>query len=571
MIFRTLFKKSVHFIFISFFIPIPTFSQSRHPIVAKNGMVVCSEKLAAEVGLQILKSGGNAIDASVAIAFALAVTYPKAGNLGGGGFLVYAQKNGKVTTIDFREKAPMASHQKMYLDENGEIINESNTKGILAVGVPGTVAGLEFAHKKYGKMKWSSLVKPAVHLAKNGLSVSYELSRSLSSYKEKFLKYPSSFNTFFKNDSTTYVYQDIWKQPDLGKTLERIQKHGAKDFYRGKTAQLIADFMQKHGGLITLQDLAKYQAVERLPVQGEYRGYDIYSMPPPSSGGVTLIQMLNILEGYDLQSMGHNSAKYLHVLTEAMRLAYMDRAKYLGDPDFNPDIPIQKLISTNYSEKQREKIRLDSMLVLDLSAIEQMPESPHTTHFSVMDKEENAVSLTYTIESWYGSKIVVEDAGFLLNNEMGDFNAVPGRTTESGKIGTIPNLIEPEKRMCSSMCPTIVVKDNKPFLITGSPGGRTIINTVLQVILNVVDFRMNVAEAVAARRIHHQWMPNVTVLEKGAMSFDTQITYEDLGHITQIKKSMNTHAAHSILFDHEKNFYFGAADPRAADGAALGY
>jgi len=504
--------------FLLHLISAASFSQSRHPVIAKKGMVVSSERHATEAGLQILKSGGNATDAAVATAFALAVTLPGAGNLGGGGFLVYAQNGGTVTTIDFREKAPITAFQKMYLDGQGEIRNSSNTKGILSVGVPGTVAGLALAHQKYGSKPWRSLVEPAIQLAEKGFPVSYALSKNFSNYKNNFLKYPSSAKIFLKKDDSNYLPGDIWYQPDLANTLRRIQKDGKVDFYNGKTAQLIADFMRQNGGLITLEDLKKYKAIERKPVRGEFRDYDIYAMGPPSSGGVTLIEMLNILEGYDLASMGHNSAKYLHVLTEAMRLAFLDRAMYLGDPDFNPNLPVDKMISKLHASKQRDRIHLDKTIILDIDAINQIPESSHTTHFSVLDLEGNAVSLTYTIESWYGSKIVVEGAGFLLNNEMGDFNPIPGRTDEKGKIGTKPNLIEPEKRMLSSMCPTIVLKNNNPFLIIGTPGGRTIINTVLQVVLNVIDFEMNIAEAIAARRIHHQWMPNVTVFEEGVIS-----------------------------------------------------
>jgi len=547
------------------------FSQSRHPIIAENGIVVSSERTASEVGIKILKSGGNAIDAAVATAFALAVTYPGAGNIGGGGFLVFYKNDGLITTIDFREKAPMATSAKMYLDDKGNIHMNSNHEGILSVGVPGTVAGLELAHKKYGNMSWNQLVEPAIKLAQNGFPISHHLSGTLKHFKKGFLKYPSSAKVFLKKDSTAYNAGEIWHQPDLANTLKRIRKYGAEDFYNGETARLISEFMKQNGGLITFKDLKKYIAIERKPIHGIYRGYDLFSMGPPSSGGITLIEMLNILEGYDLKNMGHNSSKYLHVLTETMRLAYLDRARYLGDLDFNPDMPVKMLLSKEYSTNLRKLIQMNKTLNSKIEDINQSSENLHTTHFSIIDVDGNAVSLTYTIESWFGSEIVVEGAGFLLNNEMGDFNPMPGKTDDQGHIGTRPNIIEPEKRMLSSMCPTIVLKDNKPFLIIGSPGGRTIINTILQIILNIIDFNMNIAEAIAARRIHHQWIPDVTIMEKGVTTIDSKIIYENLGHKTKIDYSMIYNEAMGILIDNKNNIYHGAADPRSSIGAAIGY
>ncbi len=547
------------------------FSQSRHPIIAENGMVVSSERTASEVGVKILKEGGNAIDAAVATAFALAVTYPGAGNIGGGGFLVFYRNDGKVTTIDFREKAPIAASPKMYLNEKNEVHKNSNEEGILSVGVPGTVAGLELAHKKYGRLSWEQLIDPAIKIAQDGFRVSHDLSSSLNYFRKGFLRYSSSTKVFLKNDSTTYKPGEIFCQPDLAKTLQRIKKFGSRDFYHGQTARLIVEFMQKNGGLITNNDLKKYRAIERKPIYGTYRNYDIYSMSLPSSGGTTLMQMLNILEGYDLENMGYNSSNYLHVLTETMRLAYLDRAKYLGDLDFNPDIPLNMLLSKEYAAKQRKSIQMDTSVQSNVQDINQLSDKLHTTHFSVIDSEGNAVSLTYTIADWFGSEMVVEGAGFILNNEMEDFNPIPGKTTESGKIGTKPNIIEPEKRMLSSMCPTIVLKDDKPFLIIGSPGGRTIINTVLQVILNVIDFDMNIAEAIAARRIHHQWMPDETIMEKGAINIDSRLLYEKLGHKTKIDYSMIYNEAMGILVDSKNDLYYGAADPRSPSGAAIGY
>lgn len=547
------------------------YGQATLPVSAKKGMVVCSDKNASKVGLEILKEGGNAIDAAIAMSFALAVTYPGAGNIGGGGFILFCRKDGLITSIDFREKAPQGSTPAMFLDDHGNIKNNSNHKGILSVGVPGTVAGLDLAHRKYGKLPWEKLIAPAIRLAENGFHVSESLSGNFKYFKDEFLKYPSSLKVFMKEDSSIYSAGEIWRQPDLAKTLKRIQKFGRKDFYTGKTAELIAGFMHKNGGLITLDDLKKYEAIERKPMHNTYRGYDVYSMGLPSSGGIVLEEMLNILEGYNLKDLGHNSVQYLHVLTEAMRVAYLDRARYLGDLDFKPNVPLDMLSSKDYAGKLREMILMDKALNSKIEDAEQLPESPHTTHLSVIDSEGNAVSLTYTIENWYGSKIVVDGAGFLLNNEMGDFNPIPGKTDENGIIGTKPNLIAPGKRMLSSMCPTIVLKDKQPFLIIGTPGGRTIPNTVLQVILNVIDFNMNISEAISQKRIHHQWMPNITYLEDGLLSTDSLQLYERMGYKTETDYSMGHNEAMGIFNDIQKNIIFGASDPRSPDGLAIGY
>ncbi len=444
-------------------------AQTAQLVSARRAMVVCSDRNASETGLKILKEGGNAVDAATAMAFALAVTYPAAGNIGGGGFLIYFRKDGMITSIDFREKAPLHSDPKMFLDKDGKIKNNSNHEGILSPGVPGTVAGLEMAHKKYGKLKWEKLLEPAVDLAENGFPVSENLSDNFKSVRDKFLKYPSSSKVFLKKDGSSYSAGEIWRQPDLARTLKRIQRFGSEDFYIGETAKLICEFMRKNGGIITPDDLKKYNAVERQPVHGNYRGYDIYSMGPPSSGGIVLTEILNILEGYDLAGLGHDSVRYLHLLTEAMRMANLDRARYLGDIDFNPTIPLNMLCSKEYALKLRNMIQPDKTLNSKIEDAEQVSEGNHTTHLSVMDSKGNTVSLTYTIEGWFGSEIVVDGAGFLLNNEMGDFNPVPGKTDDRGMIGTKPNLIAPGKRMLSSMCPTIILKDKKPFLIIGSP------------------------------------------------------------------------------------------------------
>ncbi|QMU27667.1 gamma-glutamyltransferase [Adhaeribacter radiodurans] len=569
-------KSILHFfltLFIVFFNTRVSFSQSgRLPAPAEKGMVVSSHYLASQAGDEILKKGGNAVDAAVATAFALAVTLPSAGNIGGGGFLVYHGYNGQQTTFNFREKAPLAATSTMYLDENGKIKNNSNHEGLLSVGVPGTVAGLYQAHQKLGKLKWAELVAPAVKLAKKGFSSTWAMQDFLENIEANKEKYPSTAAAFLKNGETKYKPGENWKQKDLASSLKRIQKHGADGFYKGKTAQLLVDFMKANGGLITHEDLTSYKAEELKPIHGTYRGYDIYSMPPPSSGGVALVEMLNILEGYNLTEMGSNSGNYLHLLTEAMRRAYADRAQFIGDPNFNPDMPIERLISKPYAEKLRKSINLNQAGVSDSSkfaAVYLRPESPETTHLSVVDQEGNAVSLTYTLENSYGAKIVVPGAGFLLNDEMGDFNPVPGVTNSQGQIGTPPNLVAPEKRMLSSMTPTIVAKDGKPILVIGSPGGRTIINTTMQVILNVLDHRMNVAEAIESPRIHHQWLPDVTSFESFGFSPDTRKIYEGLGH--RINSTGNIGSAMGIFIDHSKKRLYGGADSRSFDGKAVGH
>jgi gamma-glutamyltranspeptidase/glutathione hydrolase len=546
----------------------------RIPVPAKHGMVVSSHYLASEAGVEALRKGGNAIDAAVATAFALAVTHPAAGNVGGGGFLVYHGADGTVTTFNFREKAPLAATETMFLDENGEIRDRVNHEGLLAVGVPGTVAGLWLAHERMGRLPWKDLVEPAVRLAEEGFPMPWSM-QNIQRYFQSLEGDPlfdASRKVFLKDGKEVYEPGEIWRQPDLARTLKRIRDHGKDGFYKGETARLIAAFMRKHGGLITEEDLARYEAEEQAPIHGTYRGYDVYGMAPPSSGGVAMVEMLNILEGFDLADIGHNSALYLHLLTEAMRRAFADRAQYLGDPHFNPDMPISRLTSKEYAEDLRETIDLFLASESDSSRFNSAyfaHESEETTHLSVVDAEGNAVSMTYTLEYGYGSRIVVEGAGFLLNNEMGDFNPIPGRTTTTGLIGTPPNLVAPGKRMLSSMSPTIVAKDGRPVLAIGSPGGRTIINTVTQVVLNVIDHGMNVGEAVEAPRIHHQWLPDVTSFERWGFSPDTKRLYEMMGH--EIRYRGMQGRAHGIFIDWAEGLRYGAADTRAPNGRAVGY
>jgi gamma-glutamyltranspeptidase/glutathione hydrolase len=542
---------------------------AKAPTRARHGMVVSSHYLASEAGVRVLKSGGNAVDAAVATGLALAVVHPAAGNIGGGGFMIVYKRDGTITAFDFREKAPAAAHDRMYLDANGNYIEDLNHEGYLSIGVPGTVAGFDLALKRFGTKSWKKLTAPAIELAEKGFPLSWGMADDFLDEQGSFKKYPASVRAFLKKDSSSYEADEVWRQPDLAKTLKRIQKSGKDGFYRGETARLIAEDMKRNGGLITEADLAAYEAKERTPLHGTYRGYDIYSMCPPSSGGTALIEMLNILEGFDLQSYRHNSAMYLHLLSEAMRRAYADRARYLGDPDFNPDLPIERLTSKAYAEELRRTISLNRATPSDPIAFNDVAESSETTHYSVVDAEGNAVVVTYTLEDGYGSRIVADGLGFLYNNEMGDFNPQPGRTDSTGMIGTPPNVVAPGKRMLSSMTPTIVAKDGRPFFLIGTPGGRTIINTVLQVVLNVIDFKMNISQAIAAGRIHHQWLPDRLNIEEYSTTIDSERLLEMMGHRLVVKRSQGS--AMGIMIDPATGLRLGAADPRGSDGAAVGY
>ncbi|HTF16903.1 MAG TPA: gamma-glutamyltransferase, partial [Chryseolinea sp.] len=543
----------------------------REPIYARHGMVVSSSAIASEIGRDILKQGGNAIDAAVATAFAMAVTWPSAGNIGGGGFIVYVDKNGKATSFDFREKAPLASTENMFLDANGNLIENLNHRGLLSVGTPGTVAGLFLAHQRYGKLPWKKLVNPAVNLASKGFAFTHALMEDSEWRKKTWTKIASTSRIMYKNDSLLIEPGERWKQPDLAATLKRIRDKGHDGFYKGETARRLAQFMSAHKGLITEKDLAEYQAIERKPIEGSYRGHTIYSMPPPSSGGVALVEMLNILEGYDLQQLGYGSADYIHVLKEVMKRAFADRAEYMGDPDFNPELPVARLTSKAYAARVKQSIILDKASVSDSSRFGQIYDGgSSTTHFSVVDGEGNAVALTYTLENSYGSQVIADGLGFFLNDEMGDFNPMPGVTKNDGQIGTKPNLIQPGKRMLSSMTPTILVKDGKPLMIIGTPGGRTIINTVLQVILNVVDHDMNIAEAVEAPRFHHQWLPDRLYYESLTINKNTQEDLTRRGHVLS-ETSWYQGAAMGIYIDRKSGFIMGGVDSRSPDAGGAGY
>ncbi|MCM2257447.1 MAG: gamma-glutamyltransferase [Vicinamibacteria bacterium] len=537
-----------------------------HPLRAKNGMVVSQHFAASQVGIEVLWEGGTAVDAAVATAFALAVVHPTAGNIGGGGFLLLRPAKGEPIAYDFRETAPAAAAPTMFLNE-GRYDAAKHHDSHLAVGVPGTVAGLHLAWKQHGKLPWQRLLEPAIQMAEQGFLVTEELSRSLAGVLPQLAKYPAS-KAAYSRDGKPYEAGDLLVQKDLARTLRRIAERGPAGFYQGETARLIAKEMAARGGLITEKDLAAYSPQVRVPVRGQYRGHDVISMPPPSSGGVALIQVLNILEGDDLEAMGFRSAASVHLITEALRRAFADRAQHLGDPDHNPEMPLARLLSKDYARLLRQTIRADRAAVSSPETFEWPVESDETTHFSVVDAERNAVALTYTLEAGYGSKIVVPGAGFLLNNEMGDFNAGPGLTDDTGLIGTAPNLAAPGKRMLSSMAPTILAKDGALRMVTGSLGGRTIISTVLHTILNVVDYGMNVQEAVDAARFHHQWLPDVIRYERHGLSPDTLALLADRGHRLEPLGLLGVAAA--ITYDKEKDRLEGAADRRSPDSAAVG-
>ncbi len=542
---------------------------SNGPAVATHGMVVSANVLASQVGMDVLRSGGNAVDAAVATGLALAVVHPAAGNIGGGGFMVVRWNDGTTAAFDFREKAPAAASERMYLDASGRYVDDLNHEGYLSVGVPGTVAGFDLALRRFGTKGWKELTAPAVKLAEEGFPLSWSLSSDLRSLTNDWKRYPASGRVFLQPDGSNYEMGEIWRQPDLAKTLRRIMHDGREGFYRGETAQRLAADMKANGGLVTEADMAAYEAVERTPLRGTYRGYEIVSIPPPSSGGTAVIEMLNILEGYDLGGLGHNSAEYLHLVTEAMRRAFADRAAFLGDPDANPRLPIARLTSKEYAKEMRATIDPSRAGSIPVEAVETASESGETTHYSVVDAQGNAVVVTYTLEYGYGSRIVADGLGFLLNNEMGDFNPIPGFTDSTGFIGTRANRVAPGKRMLSSMTPTIVLKDGKPWALVGSPGGRTIINTVLQVVLNLIDHRMGLADAVAAKRVHHQWEPNILRVERNGISRDTEAVLRAKGHRVSLGGTQGR--VHAILIDPATNLRWGVADPRDPDAGAVGY
>lgn len=537
------------------------------PVQGREGMVVTSHFLATEAALEVLKKGGNAIDAAVTAAFSLAVTQPRSGNIGGGGFmLISSEKKDEVVAIDYREKAPSQATADMFLNTEGEADSERSRYSHLAAGVPGTVAGLALALEKYGTISLKEALAPAIHLAEKGFVATPRFSDGLKEKEAMLKKWDSSGKIFYKPDGSFYEPGELFIQKDLAATLRRISEQGAKEFYEGKTAELLVAEMARHNGLITMEDMKNYSPTIREPVKGSYRGYDIYSMSPPSSGGVHVVQILNMLEGYPIAEYGHNLAQTIHLMAEAMKLAYADRSFYLGDVDFIK-VPLKGLISKEYAATLRKTI--DPEKAVPSSTITpgkpQPYESNETTHFSIVDSFGNAVSNTYTINFSYGSGIVVEGAGFLLNNEMDDFSAKPGVPNAYGLIGGEANKIEPNKRMLSSMSPTIVKHQGKNFLVTGSPGGSRIITTTLQVIMNVIDHGLNIQSAVAASRIHHQWLPDELRIEEG-ISVDTIKILQEMGHKVEQQEAMG--AIQSIMI--KDGMMFGGADPRRSTALAAG-
>ena len=531
-------------------------------------MVAAQEPIATDVGVQVLKSGGNAIDAAVAVGMTLAVTYPFAGNLGGGGFMLVRFADGRTTFIDFREKAPAKASHDMYLDASGKPTRDS-LLGWRAAGVPGTVRGLEFAHRKYGKTPWAELVGHSVKLAGDGFTVSHALSTSLKSRNTNDLlgQFPESKRIFLHNGQH-YEMGDTLKQPELAVTLGRIAKLGAKDFYEGETAKRLAAEMAANGGLITTDDLKNYQAAERVPVTGKYKGYDIISAPPPSSGGIGILQMMGMLEGTNYQKSGHGSAASYHYLAEVMRRYYADRSEYMGDPDFFK-VPAVRLLNPSYVRERRESIDPDHVTPSDKIRPGKYPsqESTETTHFNIVDAEGNAVSLTYTLNGGYGNGVTVPGLGFLLNNEMDDFAAKPGSPNLFGLIQGESNAIAPGKRPLSSMTPNIVLKDGKLYIVVGSPGGSRIITAVMQAILNVIDFNMNIQDAIDAPRIHHQWMPDKLDFEKG-ISPDTIALLRARGHVMDEARPQVLARVEGIMS--LDGWLLGGTDLRAS-GKAAGY
>ncbi len=540
------------------------------PVRARNSMVVSQNAIASQVGASMLIAEGNAMDAAVATAFALAVVHPSAGNIGGGGFLVYRPARGEPVAYDFRETAPAGASATMFL-RDGVYDRGRHHDSHLAVGVPGTVAGLHRAWTEHGNLPWGRLVEPAIALAREGFMVTDGLARSLGGVLPEMKGHPASLAQFSRGGDP-YEMGDLLQQTDLADTLERIAEEGPRGFYEGKTAQLIEKEMKRGGGLITREDLRAYRAVRRTLLHGRYRGFEILTMPPPSSGGVILLQVLNVLEGYDLPGMGFGSATYLHHLAEAMRRAFADRARHLGDPDFAPDMPVLRLVSKEHAAALRRTIRPDRASVSAPSSFEWPDAGTETTHISVVDAERNVVSLTYTLEEGYGSKIVVPGAGFLLNNEMGDFNAAPGLTDATGLIGTEPNLAAPGKRMLSNMTPTILVDESGPWLVLGSPGARRIPNAVAQTIINMVDFRMNVQEAVDAPRVHHQWLPDLLRYERNGFSPDTLDILRTWGHQVEEVDSgtYSMGSVQAVAIRDDGRLLEGGSDRRRPDGAAIG-
>ena len=547
---------------------------AREPVRGKHGMVASTNAVASRVGVEVMKRGGNAVDAAIAVAFVLAVTHPAAGNLGGGGFMMVRLKDGRSTAIDYREMAPAAAHRTVYLDKNGNLIEGEGGSlvGYRAAGVPGTVRGMELALKKYGsgKLTWTQLVEPARRLAANGFTVTHELARSLENSHKYLSTYAETKRIYLRN-GRYYREGELFRQPELAATFARLQRFGPNEFYEGETARLITADMKRNNGLMTMEDLRGYVAKERAPLRGNYRGHEIISMPPPSSGGAVLIEMLNILEGFELNKYEASSSERYHLMAEAMRRAFADRAEYMGDTDF-VKVPIAGLIDKAYAAQLRSSI--DAERASNSTEVRAgRPagyESEETTHFTVVDAEGNAVANTYTLNDSYGSSAMAKGTGLLLNNEMDDFAAKPGTPNMYGLIQGERNAVAPKKRPLSAMTPTIVLRqDGSLWFTVGSPGGPTIINTVLCIITNVIDYEMNVQQAIDAPRIHHQWLPDELTGEPFGLSGDTQRALTARGHTLAKKRYLGD--AEGIMIEEKTGVRLGATDPRRSDGLAVGY
>ena len=548
------------FPFFSNDLPIVEYGSINHPVIDDEGMVVSQRMIASKVGAEILAQGGNAVDAAVATGLALAVVLPRAGNLGGGGFMViYLKEEDKTIAIDYREKAPSAATRDLFLDENGDYDRKKAQFSLLSAGVPGSVAGFHHALTRYGTLPWEEVLQPAIKLAEDGFVIPHDLANTLASkrYRERLSADPAAAKVFFKKNKEIYSAGEILVQKDLAWTLKQLSQNGPEAFYSGDIAKLIVKEMERNGGLITLQDLKNYNVAERQPLVGDYKGYKVVSMPPSSSGGTHLIQMLNMLEDFPIKEMGFGSADTIHILAEVMKRAYADRSKYLGDSDFYK-VP-SSLISKKYAKALNRDISLDQVTPSnEVSPGNPYPyESPDTTHFSVMDSYGNAVSNTYTLNFSYGSGKMIPGTGMLINNEMDDFSSKPGTPNGYGLLGSEANAIEGNKRPLSSMTPTIIFKDQKPYMVFGSPGGSRIITTVLQVALNVMEHEMNIAQAVHSPRMHHQWLPEVLMLEKGFGS-DTEKLLESKGY--KLYQSSTMGSVQAIV--KEGNYFYGSADPR---------
>ena len=548
------------FPFFSNDLPIVEYGSINHPVIDDEGMVVSQRMIASKVGAEILAQGGNAVDAAVATGLALAVVLPRAGNLGGGGFMViYLKEEDKTIAIDYREKAPSAATRDLFLDENGDYDRKKAQFSLLSAGVPGSVAGFHHALTRYGTLPWEEVLQPAIKLAEDGFVIPHDLANTLASkrYRERLSADPAAAKVFFKKNKEIYSAGEILVQKDLAWTLKQLSQNGPEAFYSGDIAKLIVKEMERNGGLITLQDLKNYNVAERQPLEGSYKGYKVVSMPPSSSGGTHLIQMLNMLEDFPIKEMGFGSADTIHILAEVMKRAYADRSKYLGDSDFYK-VP-SSLTSKKYAKALNKEISLDQVTPSnEVSPGNPYPyESPDTTHFSVMDSYGNAVSNTYTLNFSYGSGKMIPGTGMLINNEMDDFSSKPGTPNGYGLLGSEANAIEGNKRPLSSMTPTIIFKDQKPYMVFGSPGGSRIITTVLQVALNVMEHEMNIAQAVHSPRMHHQWLPEVLMLEKGFGS-DTEKLLESKGY--KLYQSSTMGSVQAII--KEGNYFYGSADPR---------